>query len=81
MIPISVRRELDPNYDENVASYERRSGFIIWFWDLEKDAARCFNTNRFDEIVNYVPTTARYNDEDRIGPIEVNKFVDDFDMP
>lgn len=81
VIPVSMRRELDPNYDENVASYERRSGFIIWFWDLEKDAARCFNTNRFDEIVNYVPTTARYNDEDRIGPIEVNKFVDDFDMP
>ena len=81
VIPISVRRELDPNYDENVASYERRSGFIIWFWDLEKDAARCFNTNRFDEIVNYVPTTTRYNDEDSIGPIEINKFVDDFDMP
>lgn len=81
VVPVSTRRELDPNYDENVASYERRSGFIIWFWDLEKDAARCFNTNRFDEIVNYVPTTTRYNDEDRIGPIEVNKFVDDFDMP
>lgn len=81
VMPVSTRRELDPNYDENVASYERRSGFIIWFWDLEKDAARCFNTNRFDEIVNYVPTTTRYDDEDSIGPIEVNKFVDDFDMP
>lgn len=56
IISINDRRRLDPNYDENVESYERRSGFIIWFWDLEKNQVRCFNTNRFERIINYVET-------------------------
>ena len=29
------------------ASIERRKAYTIWFWDLQKDAFRCFNTNRF----------------------------------
>jgi hypothetical protein len=77
IIPTSERRRLDPNYDENVVSYERRSGFIIWFWDLEKNAVRCFNTNRFDEIINYTPTTQRITPNvERIGNIFIHRDVD-----
>jgi len=77
VVPIAERRRLDPSYDENVASYERRAGFIIWFWDLEKNAVRCFNTNRFDEILNYEPTTARAAPNvERIGNIFIHRDVE-----
>ena len=59
IIPVADRRRLDPHYDENVASYEARASYIIWFWDLEKNEVRCFSTNRFGEIINYERTTRR----------------------
>ena len=77
VVPVEERRRLDPNYDANVASYERRSGFIIWFWDLEKNAVRCFNTNRFDRIENYTPTTQRIGQNvQRVGNIFIHRDVD-----
>ena len=78
VVPVAERRRLDPSYDENVASYERRTGFIIWFWDLEKNAVRCFNTNRFDEILNYEPTDRRAAPNvERVGNIFIHRDVDD----
>lgn len=77
IIPTAERRRLDPNYDENVASYNRRSAFIIWFWDLEKNAARCFNTNRFERIINYQQTDQRIgNSIDHVGNIYIHRDVD-----
>lgn len=78
IIPVAERRRLDPNYDENIASYERRQNFIIWFWDLEKNAARCFNTNRFERIINYTQTNQRAgnNNVERFGDIYVHRDVD-----
>lgn len=77
VVPVAERRRLDPNYDANVASYERRRGFIVWFWDMEINEVRCFNTNRFDQIVNYVQTQQRAApDIQRIGNIFIHRDVD-----
>jgi len=77
IVPTEERRRLDPNYDENLESYMRREAFIIWFWDLEKSAVRCFNTNRFETLVNYEPTDRPFRpDVERIGNIFIHRDVD-----
>ena len=77
IVPTDERRRLDPQYDENLESYQRRQGFIIWFWDLEKNAVRCFNTNRFEGIVHYEQTNRRVGlDVERVGNIFIHRDVD-----
>ena len=77
IIPTAMRRSLDADYDSNLESYNRRQAFIIWFWDLEKDAVRCFNTNRFEGIVRYEPTSRRFTPNmERIGNIFINRDID-----
>lgn len=78
IVPTEERRRLDPSYDENMASYMRREAFIIWFWDLEKSALRCFNTNRFEDIIRYQPTAQRVTPQiERVGNIFIHRDVDD----
>ena len=77
IIPTAERRRLDPDYDENLASYERRQAYIIWFWDLEKNECRCFNTNRFEGIVHFEPTNRHVDmNVDRVGNIFIHRDVD-----
>ena len=77
VVPTAERRRLDPNYDENLASYERRQTFIIWFWDLEKNAVRCFNTNRFEGLIRFEPTNKRVDAKiDKVGNIFIHRDVD-----
>ena len=77
VVPTAERRRLDPDYDENLASYERRQAFIIWFWDLEKNECRCFNTNRFEGIVHFEPTNRHVDAKvDRVGNIFIHRDVD-----
>ena len=76
VIPVAERRRLDPTYDENMASYERRSGYIIWFWDLEKNGLRCFNTNKFERTINVEPVNHPVNNVERVGNIFIHRDVD-----
>jgi hypothetical protein len=77
VVPTAERRRLDPDYDEKLASYERRQAYIIWFWDLEKNECRCFNTNRFEGIVHFEPTNKHVDmNVDRVGNIFIHRDVD-----
>ena len=77
VVPTAERRRLDPGYDENLASYERRQAYIIWFWDLEKNECRCFNTNRFEGIVHFEPTDRHVDmNVDHVGNIFIHRDVD-----
>lgn len=77
VFPTAERRKLDPEYDEKLESYMRRQAFIIWFWDLEKNSLRCFNTNRFDGIIRFEPTDKRVDaNVERVGNIFIHRDVD-----
>lgn len=77
VVPTTERRRLDPDYDENLESYRRREAFIIWFWDLEKNECRCFNTNRFERLIGFEPTNRRVDmNVDRVGNIFIHRDVD-----
>lgn len=77
VVPTAERRRLDPSYDENLASYRRRESFIIWFWDLEKNAVRCFNTNRFERIINVQENPGHVAPNvERIGDIFIHRDED-----
>lgn len=77
VVPTAERRRLDPQYDENLAAYQRRQAYIIWFWDLEKNACRCFNTNRFEGIVHFEPTNRHIDGGvERVGDIFIHRDVD-----
>ena len=64
VIPSSVRRRLDPQYDRKVARFSKNPENIIWFWDLDKNEVRAFNTNRFDDVLRLKRTSKRLVDED-----------------
>lgn len=77
VVPTAERKSLDPEYDTNLASYQHRSAYIIWFWDLEKNACRCFNTNRFEGLVKFEPTNKHVdNSVTKVGDIFIHKDVD-----
>jgi hypothetical protein len=77
VVPTTERRRLDPDYDENLESYRRREAFIIWFWDLEKNECRCFNTNRFERLIGFEPTNRHVDmNVDRVGNIFIHRDVD-----
>ena len=78
IVPTSERRKLDPSYDTNLTSYQHRGAYIIWFWDLDKNAVRCFNTNRFEGIVKYEQTSQHVTpDVKKVGDIYLHQDVDD----
>lgn len=76
VIPTAECKRLDPNYDDNLASYMRRQAFIIWFWDLEKNEVRCFNTNRFERIINVERVNHKIGNIQQVGNIFIHRDVD-----
>lgn len=86
VIPTEVRRRLDPNYDKKVAECESdyRKPFTIWFWDLDKNEVKCFNTNRFEgfDPVNGFTETSEpvMSENETVGIVPRDTFYDDEDL-
>lgn len=77
VFPVTDRIRAQPTYMQDVEKYEQRSGYIIWFWDLEKNQTRCFNTNRFDRIIKFVPTAQKVGaGVTKVGDIFIHKDID-----
>ena len=53
IIPIEQRIKIDPEYTQKVRTYENKKDYIIWYWDLQKNGLRSFNTNKFEGIIKY----------------------------
>ena len=53
-------RQSDPantqTYDEMLRMFDDRKGYMIYFWDLEKNAYRQFHVSRFEGIESFRPT-------------------------
>lgn len=76
VVPTSEREKLDPTYDDSMKSYESKASYIIWFWDLEKSQVRCFNTNRFEGLINFEETSARLSPTATgVGKIKLDRAV------
>lgn len=76
VVPTSEREKLDSTYDDSVKSYESKASYIIWFWDLEKSQVRCFNTNRFEGLINFEETSSKLSPTATgVGKIKLDRAV------
>ena len=68
-------RQADPTntqtYDEMLRMFDDRKGYMIYFWDLEKNAYRQFHVSRFEGIESFRPT----NNAADVQNIGNNTFV------
>ena len=71
------QQQADPSvyqetFDQMLQKFEQRKDYMIYFWDLEKNAYRQFHVSRFEGVNSFTPSD---NKNRNVSRIDANTFV------